>query len=86
MSIVLSASVAAVSADQFSPPCAAANADNFSGLRPSSTGSGISRSPLRSGNPPSSRIARTERIKCWLVPRRPVTPFIAMRSVLVAMR
>ena len=44
-----------------------------------------SRSPFLSGSPPSLRIARIERIRCWLVPRRPVTPSIAMRSVLVAM-
>ena len=68
-----------------SPPCAAASAASLSGLRPSSTGSGMRRSPLRSGNPPSLRIASTERIRCWLVPRRPVTPSIATRSVLVAM-
>src|SRR5438128_1934526 len=45
----------------------------------------MSRSPSRSGSPPSLRIAKTERIRCWLAPRRPVTPSIAMRSVLVAM-
>src|SRR5947209_1328325 len=83
--MVLSASVAALSADHSNPPCAAASAESLSALRPTRTGSGISRSPFLSGNPPSLRIAMTERIRCWLVPSRPVAPSIAMRSVLVAM-
>ena len=52
---------------------------------PTRMGSGTSRSPPRSCNPPSLRIASNERIRCWLVPRRPVTPSIATRSVRLAM-
>src|SRR3954463_4589409 len=85
MSTVLSASVTARSADHLRPPCATERAASFSGLRPSSTASGTSRSPFLSKSPPSLRMASTELMRCWFVPRRPVTPSIATRSVLVAM-
>ena len=49
-------------------------------------GSGITRSPLGSATPPCSRIATIERTKCWLSPMRPVTPYITMPSLRVAMR
>ena len=35
--------------------------------------------------PPCSRIARIERTRCWLVPMRPVTPFMMMPTFFFAM-
>ena len=35
-------------------------------------------SPLRSATPPWARIATIERIRCWFMPMRPVTPFMMM--------
>jgi len=43
-------------------------------------GSGITRSPFLSATPPAARIATIERIKCWFMPMRPVTPFMMMPS------
>src|SRR5205085_1134712 len=60
-----------------SPPLRSANAASFSGLRPSNTDSGISRSPLASGRPPSPRIA-SNAFRCWVEPRRPVAPSTTM--------
>src|SRR6266705_3706221 len=62
-------------------PCSAASFFSFSGLRPTRIGSGITRVPSASRTPPSSRIAMTERAKCWFVPIRPVTPFMMMPSL-----
>src|SRR5215472_15656153 len=68
---------------QRSPPLAAASAASFPALRPSSTGSGISRSPLLSGNPPSVRIS-SNAFRCCVVPSRPVAPSITTPIVFVA--
>src|SRR6266853_2534396 len=66
---------------QRSTPCSAASFFNFSGLRPTRIGSGITRVPSASRTPPSLRIAMTERAKCWFVPIRPVTPFMMTPSL-----
>src|SRR6478752_7134911 len=59
-------------------PCAFANCASFALLRPRRIGSGITRSPFLSTTPPWARVARIERIKCWFMPMRPVTPFMMM--------
>src|SRR3954454_16954479 len=59
-------------------PFAFASCASFASLRPTRIGSGITRSPLRSGTPPWARIATIERIRCWFIPMRPVTPFMMM--------
>src|SRR4030095_3242254 len=51
-----------------------ARASIFSALRPIRIGSGMTLSPLESVTPPWSRIATMERIRCWFMPMRPVTP------------
>jgi hypothetical protein len=51
-----------------------ASASIFSALRPIRIGSGITLSPLASVTPPWLRIATMERIRCWFMPMRPVTP------------
>src|SRR5256885_3564470 len=51
---------------------------SFSGLRPTSTGSGQIRVPAAAGSPPSSRIASSERTRCCRYPIRPVTPLTTM--------
>src|SRR6266705_2271280 len=66
---------------QRSTPCSAASFSSFSGLRPTRIGSGITRVPSASRTPPSSRLAMTERAKCWFVPIRPVTPFMMTPSL-----
>ena len=62
-----------------------ASAATFSALRPTRIGSGITRSPFGSATPPCSRMARIERTRCWLSPMRPVTPYMTMPSLRVAM-
>src|SRR5204863_5278268 len=58
---------------QRKPPLLSASAASLSRLRPSSSGSGIRRSPFLSDRPPSRRMSSSAR-KCWVVPRRPVAP------------
>ena len=55
-----------------------ANASTLSAFLPTSIGSGMTMSPLASLTPPSARIARMERTRCWFVPIRPVTPCMMM--------
>ena len=43
-------------------------------------GSGTMRPPPRSATPPAARMARIERIRCWFIPMRPVTPCMTMPS------
>src|SRR3954464_14168516 len=43
----------------------------------------MTRLPSESTTPPCCRIARMERIRCWFVPMRPVTPFMIMPTRLV---
>src|SRR5579884_2197809 len=59
-------------------PCRRASDSTFSGLRPTRMGSGQITRPSPRSIPPSSRMARMERTRCWLVPIRPVTPFPAL--------
>ena len=66
---------------QRSSPCAAASARSLRSSRPTSIGSGHSSCPGPTATPPCSRIARIERMRCWLVPMRPVTPFITIPIV-----
>src|SRR5262245_23926199 len=61
-------------------PCAFAKWASLALLRPTRIGSGITRSPFLSARPPCARMARIERIKCWFMPMRPVTPFMMMPS------
>jgi hypothetical protein len=49
---------------------------SLSTLRPTRTGSGMMISPSLHLMPPSCRMATMERIRCWFVPIRPVTPFM----------
>src|SRR6266480_3456275 len=57
-------------------PCALASCASLASLRPTRIGSGITVSPLRNATPPCWRIATIERIRCWFMPMRPVTPFM----------
>src|SRR6478609_9072515 len=82
MSIDSSASTASRSVDHSVRPCCAASASNAWARRPTSTGSGQSTWPSPRSRPPCSRIARIERTRCCRYPIRPVTPFMAMRTVL----
>src|SRR5712691_3035912 len=66
-------------------PCALANCASFASLRPRRIGSGITRSPFLSATPPCARMATIERIRCWFIPMRPVTPFMMMPSRCCAM-
>src|SRR6266568_9049565 len=70
---------------QRSTPCSTASFFSFSALRPTRIGSGITRVPSPSRTPPSLRIAMTERVRCWFVPMRPVTPFMMTPSLCSAM-
>jgi hypothetical protein len=58
------------------PPCCSASVFTFSGVRLTSTGSSMTREPSDISTPPWARIAATERIRCWLTPMRPETPFM----------
>ena len=53
-------------------------ASSLAALRPTRMGSGMTRVPSASRTPPCLRISRIERTRCWLVPMRPVTPFMMM--------
>src|SRR6185295_10270067 len=75
-SLFLSAALRSV--EKRSMPCASASASTFSGLRPSRIGSGMTRSPFLRATPPCLRIATIERMRCWFMPMRPVTPFMTM--------
>jgi hypothetical protein len=66
---------------QRATPCSFASAATFSALRPTRTGSSCTLEPSESVTPPSARIATTERIRCWFMPMRPVTPFMMMPRV-----
>jgi len=81
-----SASAAARSVVHRSRPCRRASTSVFSALRPTRIGSGITRSPFLSCTPPSLRIARIERMRCWFVPIRPVTPCMMMPRRRVAIK
>src|SRR4029077_20406167 len=59
-------------------PFACAKGSSVAALRPTRMGSGITRSPFRSLTPPCARIATIDRIRCWFIPMRPVTPFMMM--------
>src|SRR6266545_672418 len=61
-------------------PCAFASCSTLAALRPTRIGSGMTRSPFLSATPPCARIATIERIRCWFIPMRPVTPFMMMPS------
>ncbi len=63
-----------------SMPCRSAMARSFCADRPTSTGSGMMREPSGSSTPPSLRMARTDLVRCWRYPMRPVTPFMAIPS------
>ena len=63
-----------------STPCVRASCSTLAAFRPTRIGSGMTRSPFESATPPSSMILSTERTRCWLVPMRPVTPFMMMPS------
>src|SRR5437660_6858997 len=67
-------------------PFAFASSSSLALLRPTRIGSGITRSPFLRTRPPCARIAMIERIKCWFMPMRPVTPFIMMPRRCCAMR
>src|SRR5665213_1421993 len=67
-------SAASRSAVQRSTPSAPASAASLAPLRPTSSGSGTSRSPLASTSPPSLRMASSARWRCCCVPMRPVAP------------
>src|ERR1700683_2774162 len=47
-------------------------------LRPTRIGSGMMTSFALTRTPPCLMMASIERIRCWLVPMRPVTPFMMM--------
>src|SRR5262245_50940251 len=66
-------------------PLALASRASFSLLRPTRMGSGKTLSPLLRRTPPWARMAMIERTRCWLVPMRPVTPFMMMPSRLTPM-
>src|ERR1700722_2105359 len=51
---------------------------SFDSLRPTRIGSGMMTSCALTRTPPCLMIASMERTKCWLVPMRPVTPFMMM--------
>src|SRR6266567_32503 len=65
---------------QRSMPWRSASARSLSSLRPTRTGSGQIMRPSRVGTPPCSRMATIDRTRCWLVPMRPVTPFMITPS------
>src|ERR1700761_6792858 len=50
-------------------------------LRPTRTGSGMIVSSALTRTPPCLMIASIERMRCWLVPMRPVTPFMMMPTL-----
>src|SRR5215831_2902769 len=64
---------------QRSPPCRSANAFTLSGVRPTSTGSSMTREPSAIVTPPWARIASTERIRCWFTPMRPLRHACSLR-------
>src|ERR1700724_2158766 len=66
-------------------PFALASCASLASLRPTRIGSGITLSPFLRATPPAARIATIERIKCWFMPMRPVTPFMMMPSRCCAM-
>nr|KEP24564.1 hypothetical protein DA06_06110 [Georgenia sp. SUBG003] len=78
-----SAITASGSVDHDATSCRPASSRSFSSLRPTRTGSTCTRPPSSSSAPPASRIARTDRTRCWRYPIRPVTPFIAIRRTRV---
>ena len=67
-------------------PWARASASILPASRPINIGSGITLSPPASNTPPWARMAQIERIRCWFMPMRPVTPCITMPRVRVLMR
>ena len=71
---------------QRATPWACASASTLAASRPMSIGSGMTRSPLAKRTPPCALMARMERIRCWWVPIRPVTPCITMPRVRVLIR
>src|SRR6476659_10089347 len=66
-------------------PCASARPRSLFSLRPVRIGSGIRRRSSETRTPPCFMMARTERIRCWLVPMRPVTPLRMMPILRVSM-
>src|SRR5438132_7383604 len=72
------------SVDQRVTPLARARSLSLSALRPTRIGSGITRRPSARRTPPSARMAQIERMRCWLVPIRPVTPFMMIPSRIVS--
>src|SRR5687767_7364294 len=63
---------------QRSMPVRAQSSCSFTALRPTRIGSGTMVSLSLILTPPWARMATMERRRCWLVPIRPVTPFMAM--------
>ncbi len=56
----------------------AASRSNLAGLRPTRIGSGMITSVSPIFKPPCWMMATMERMRCWFVPMRPVTPFMMM--------
>src|SRR3954454_1866245 len=54
----------------------AASARSLASLRPTRMGSGMITSSSEILTPPCLMMATIERMRCWLVPMRPVTPFM----------
>ena len=61
---------------QRSMPCLARQRLQLAAFRPTRIGSGMSRVAVGEGTPPWLRMATIERMRCWFVPIRPVTPFM----------
>ena len=78
------ANAASRSVVQRSIPWSRARRESLSSFRPTRMGSGKTRSPFDRTTPPCSRIATIERIRCWFVPIRPVTPCMIIPSRFVA--
>src|SRR5688572_33183834 len=58
---------------------------SLSVLRPTRMGSGMVVSLGESATPPCLMMATMDRMRCWLVPMRPVTPFMMMPILCVFM-
>ena len=82
----LSASASSRLVPQRTMPFAFARASIFSALRPMRIGSGMTLSPFASATPPCARMAQMDRMRCWFMPMRPVTPCMIRPSRFVAMK
>ena len=69
----------------FSTPARCASSRSLSALRPTRIGSGMIVSLGPSITPPCLMMATIDRMRCWLVPMRPVTPFMMMPTLCVFM-